>query len=171
MFNRIQRLSQKINEYAGISSGILVFLVSGTIVIYAFGRKFHDVVWFHLYYYTEFGMAWLIFISLAYALIVGAHVRVTFVQMRLPPRMRQWSNVLVHAVGVGLLGLFILGAWPLIGESIRLKERMLAPMGINIPMWIAKLSAGVGLTLLFIQFIIELIQALSESLTKVTKKE
>ena len=149
------RLNRRLSLYI---SGWLLLMITGLMVVdatrrYLFGRVIQgsiDVV--------EISMAWIVFIAFAYALITGAHVRMTLLVGRLPPRVRSGFEIFGSLVGVLFFGLFTYLASLYFWTSWLVKETPMSP--IPAPVWLAKAAIPVGGLLIFLSFLLRLIRSL-----------
>jgi len=114
---------------------------------------------------TELVMPYIIFICLAYTLATGGHVRVSLLLDRVPPRARAGFEIFVSIVGFVVFGLITTWAWFHFWHSFLIREQMLAP--IYLPWFMGKLAMPIGCALFSIQFLIQLMQALSHISTKI----
>ena len=105
-------------------------------------------------------LAWILFLPLAYALVRGAHVRVTILSERLPRRANLVLDVVVTILSLGLFGLAIYACWGYFWDSISVEETMAAP--IWLPLWAAKLAVPLGFFLIFAQLCLNLITRLAK---------
>ena len=106
---------------------------------------------------------WMLFsavflLGAAWALAEDAHVRVDVVYGRLSPRGR----ALVDLLGTVFLllpfcGLLLWSAWPLVAESVALREGALDAGGL--PRWPVKLMLPLGVLLLAVQAVAQAVKA------------
>ena len=103
-------------------------------------------------------LAWVLFGSLAYALVQGTHVRVTLFLTRLPRRLYLIVEILIIILSLLFFGLVVYAGWGQFWESFALNEAMAAP--IWIPFWLAKLALPVGCLWIATQLGIDLVDNL-----------
>lgn len=129
--------------------GLLVLVLMFLIVIDVGGRYLFNIPLKGGVEISQIVMTWVLFLPLAYALIRGAHVRVTVITMQFSPRFNLILDVLVNLVSLGFLGLVAFVGWLQFWESFSIGEIMAAP--IWIPLWLAKLAMPLGFSLISIQ--------------------
>lgn len=100
-------------------------------------------------------MAYLVYFAVAYALNRGAHVQITFVATRMPPRLRAVDEIFVNLVAVFVFGLITYAAWGTFWRSFIINELIMAP--IDIPIWIGKLAVVIGGAIMLFNFLLRLI--------------
>ncbi|MFH1090951.1 MAG: TRAP transporter small permease subunit [Pseudomonadota bacterium] len=96
---------------------------------------------------------WVVCLGLTYALIRGAHVRVTLLTQRLSNQKRRWVNVFAYAVGLFFFGALTYGAWLHFWSSWVVKEPMFAAL-MTLPWWLGKLALPIGFFFITVQFIL-----------------
>ena len=129
--------------------GLLVLVLMFIIVIEVFGRFLFNTPLKGGVEISTIVMTWILFLPLAYALVRGAHVRVTLVVMHLPSRLHLIVEILVSMVTLGFLGLVTYAGWLQFWDSFSVGEIMPAP--IWLPLWLAKLAVPLGFFLFFLQ--------------------
>jgi len=107
---------------------------------------------------AAFLMAAAIYLSLAYTLAVGGHIRVTLLLNRLGPTARWWAEMWCHAFGIFIIGDLAIFSAILAWESWLGGERSegLAP----IPVFVPQAAMALGVLLLLVRLVDELIQLL-----------
>ena len=106
-------------------------------------------------------LAWILFLSLAYALVQKAHVQVTLVLERFSSKSRLWADTIIDIISLGFFGLIVVSGWGQFWDSFKVGEAMAAP--IWIPFWLAKLSVPVGCLLFVGQFCVNIVSRLNAS--------
>jgi TRAP-type C4-dicarboxylate transport system permease small subunit len=97
-------------------------------------------------------LAYIIFFSFAYALVVGGHVRMTLAMDRFGHRLRLAAELLAGVLGFTLFSLLTWGGWVQFWDSWIVKEYM--PAAVELPYWVPKFAVPVGMFLISIQFMI-----------------
>lgn len=95
-------------------------------------------------------LGWVLFLSLAYALVQGTHIQVQLFLLRCPPRLRLVADILIDTLGLCFFGVITYSGWKQFWESFTVGETMPAP--IWIPFWLAKLAVPVGCLMFAGQF-------------------
>ncbi len=105
-------------------------------------------------------LAWVLFGSLAYALVQGVHVRVTLFLTRFPQRPRLIAEAIIIALSLLFFSLAVYQGWGQFWDSFTQHETMAAP--IWIPFWLAKLALPVGCFIIAAQLGIDLVANLRQ---------
>jgi TRAP-type C4-dicarboxylate transport system permease small subunit len=134
--------------------GALIILIVFIIVIEAGGRFLFNTPLPGPIEASRVILAWILFLSLAYALIQKSHVQVTLLLERLSPRFRLWADTIIDIVSLAFFALIMYSGWLQFMDSFRVGEVMAAP--IWIPFWLAKLSVPIGCLLFVGQFVINI---------------
>ena len=112
-------------------------------------------------------LPWIVFPAFAFALIVGAHVRVTLITNLFPPRVQSATLIFSTAVGLLLFGGVTYFGWLHFWDSFVVREVMLA--AIPLPWWAGKMAFPIGMFFIALMFLIMLLQLLAHPSNK--KKE
>lgn len=145
--------------------GALIILIVVIIVIEAGGRFLFNKPLPGPIEASRVILSWILFLSLAYALVQGTHIQVQLILERFPSRLRLWADTVIDLISLGFFGLIMYSGWLQFWESFRVREVMAAP--IWIPFWLAKLSVPVGCLLFIGQFCIQVV----DRITTKKKKE
>ena len=97
-------------------------------------------------------LAYIGFMTLAYGLVRGSHVRVTLLLGRFPPRVKLGMEILAGMAGIFLFILLTWGGIEQFWDSWIVKEVM--PASVRLPYWLPKLALPLGALLMTIQIII-----------------
>ena len=103
-------------------------------------------------------LAWLVFAAFAYALITGAHVRMSLVVDRLSSRLRSVCEVFGSLMGIAFFAVFTYLACTYFWTSFLIKEVPMSP--IPSPVWLGKLAMPIGGIFILFSFVIRLIRSL-----------
>jgi len=157
MLSRIESASRKVNAtIVTYLCGSALLLVTCLTVIDASRRTFFGQVFVGMRDVVEILEAWAIFAAFAYALIRGAHVRMTLVVDRIPSGLRSSLEFIGIIVGVGFFLLLTYLTVPYAWHSFLIKE---APMSsVRSPVWLGKMALPVGSALILFEFVLRLIR-------------
>ncbi len=133
-------------------SGVLVIVMMLLIVVDVSGRYFFNSPLLGGVEVSRVVLAWILFLSLSYGLIRGAHVRVELITSRFPPRLRFILDIMVSILSLVFFVMAIYSGWLQFKLSFDVAEEMAAP--IWIPFWLPKLAVPVGCFLIALQFCI-----------------
>ncbi len=107
---------------------------------------------------SQIVLVWILFSGLAYALIQGAHVRVTLLLTYMGRRFNLAAEMLIRIASLIFFAFVIYGGWVLFWDSFLVGETMPAP--IWLPLWAAKLAVPIGFSLIFVQLCFDLVAPL-----------
>ena len=95
---------------------------------------------------------WVIFLPFAYTLAMDRHVRVSLVTMRLPRKLRLFSDLFSLLIAFALFTALTIFSWGDFYQSWSINEIMMA--AIILPWWAGKLAMPIGMALLVVQCVI-----------------
>lgn len=150
------------NAWLTLGCGVLLFLAMLEVIADVTGRYLFANPVPGTLEIGESLLAFVIFLSLAYVLIRGGHIRVTLFTERLPPKWQAWFDIFATAVGFSLMLLIAWQSLPFALHSYKLKE---VGVCFPIPLYPAKVAFFVGSTLFCIQFFIQFISHLLRGLS------
>jgi TRAP-type mannitol/chloroaromatic compound transport system permease small subunit len=152
----IDRLNQRIGKWLSwlVLAAVLVSATNATI------RKVFDTssnAWLELQW-VLFGVVFLL--CSPWTLSVNEHIRIDIVNNMLPKRVRDWIDIVGHALFLLPLTLvMIVTGLPFFVRSYQINEQSFSAGGL--PQWPAKSLILVGFVLLFLQAISELIKRIA----------
>jgi TRAP-type C4-dicarboxylate transport system permease small subunit len=135
--------------------GVLVMVIMFLIVIDVGGRYLFNSPLLGGVEISRVVLAWILFLSLVYGLVKGAHVRVTLLTTRYPPRLQFMVEVFTAILSIGFFALATYSGWEQFKLSFKVAEEMPSP--IWIPFWLPKLAVPIGCFLMAVQFGIDLV--------------
>jgi len=109
----------------------------------------------------ELFMPFIVFFPLAYTSTINAHVYVSLIKERVPPKVRISFEIFANSVSFVMCAL--LTYWSLLRfwESFLIREEMMAM--IKLPWWLGKMAMPIGMGLFSIRYFIQLVLNLSHS--------
>ncbi|GAA5234780.1 TRAP transporter small permease [Verticiella sediminum] len=155
----LERLAVASGVLAAIALASIGVLISGQIVGRMFGHQIPSADDF-----AAWCLAASIFLALPYALLHGAHIRVTLVLQFLPEKAVKPYEIIATLIAIALSAW---GAWHAIFfvyESYAYNE--ISQGMLRVPLWIPQLSMPVGLTLFALMLVRHLVLALRGELPK-----
>jgi len=153
----MQRLLKLHNSLANVL-GLLILLIVLIIVLEAGSRYLLNKPLPGPIEGSRVILAWILFMSLAYALFQRVHIQVQLFLDRYPRRVRFVMDNLIDVVSLCFFGILAYSGWLQFWESFKVGETMGAP--IWIPFWLAKLAVPIGCLIFVIQFVINLVSRL-----------
>jgi TRAP-type C4-dicarboxylate transport system permease small subunit len=106
-------------------------------------------------------LPWFISLGLAFGLIKGAHVRVTFIVGRFSPKKRLCLDSISQFLAFVFFCILTYGTWIHFWSSWSIREEMFAALA-SLPWWLGKLALPVGFFLIGAQHLLELIGVLGK---------
>ena len=150
-------IMSRINALAAFFGGLLVFLYMFLVSANISGRYFFNKPIDGTMEIGQIVLASVIFFNLAYAQMVGAHIRVTAVLERLPATWREKVETAIMAIGFLVMALMAWRAFPFAMESFHLRE---AHMSVDVPIWPTKFIFFIGWSMFGVQFLLEFLHKL-----------
>ena len=92
---------------------------------------------------SELLVGWVIFLPYAYTLLIGGHVRVSLLLVKLPARLQIVADIFVYAVDFIFFALLTYWTWLFFWQSFLEGEIMWA--ATKLPWWVGKMSMFIGL--------------------------
>jgi len=135
--------------------GILILVLMFIIVIDACGRFLFNKPLPGAVELSRLVLAWILYLSLTWGLVQGAHVRVMLFLDRYPPRVRQAAEIIIMSLSMAFFCLMIYAGFKMFWNSFKVGETMAAP--IWIPFWLAKLAVPIGCLMIVVHFPIDLL--------------
>ena len=157
---RLELVSRKVNEALAVAAGAIIIVMMMMVVVDVSGRYLFNNPIVGGIEIEQIMLAYIIFLSFAYALVVGGHVRMTLVMDRLGRRLRLVADLMAGILGVVLFALLTWGGWNQFWESWVVREYM--PAAIDLPFWLPKFAVPVGMFLITIQFIVYFLTHLAQ---------
>ncbi len=160
VLQRIETASRRFNEVLATIAGGITIAMMMLVVVDVTGRELFNSPITGGLETAQIMLAYLIFLSFTYALVVGGHVRMTLVMDRLGRRLRLVAELLAGALGFTLFSLLTWGGWVQFWDSWVVKEYM--PAAVELPFWVPKFAVPVGMFLISLQFIIYFLTHLAQ---------
>ncbi len=150
----------RLNEAIGKTVYWLILVAVLVSTVNAIVRKAFDIssnAWLELQWQL-FGAVFML--AAAYTLLRNEHIRIDIVNSHFPKAVRNWIDLLGHALFLMPFVLLMLyDGWPFFTASYRIDEQSLNAGGL--PQWPAKFLVPAGFFLLFLQGISEIIKRLA----------
>jgi TRAP-type C4-dicarboxylate transport system permease small subunit len=108
--------------------------------------------------FTEFAMIVIIYLGLAYTQFLKAHIKIDFLIVRMPRRMRGFCDFISYLTGAILFGLIVWNGTGMFIYSFRTKEVTIGTL--ELPIYPVKFLIPVGSLILTIRFLIDMKNAL-----------
>lgn len=159
MLRKIEAANHRVNKrLATYVSGIGILSVMTILIVDATLRTIFAKPLLWVIDISEIILAWIVFAAFAYALITGAHVRMTILVSRLPSRLRSGCDIFANLMGIGFFALLTYLAVPYFWKSFLIQEIPMA--AVETPVWLGKLAMPVGMSLMFVVFLLRFIRSL-----------
>ncbi|MDP6510985.1 MAG: TRAP transporter small permease [Dehalococcoidia bacterium] len=157
---RFETASRRVNEVLAIAAGGVTIAIMIMVVVDVSGRYLFNKPIVGGIEIEQIMLAYLIFFSFAYALVVGGHVRMTLILDRFGRRLRLVAELLAGVLGFTLFALLTWGGWGQFWESWLAREYM--PASIDLPFWLPKLAVPIGVFLISVQFMVYFLTHLAQ---------
>jgi TRAP-type C4-dicarboxylate transport system permease small subunit len=103
---------------------------------------------------SEVSMPWIVFFPFAFTLTLDAHVKVSLIKDRVPPKARWIFSIFTNLISFLFLSMVTYYSWKRFWESLMINEEILA--AIWIPWWIGKFAMPIGMGFLALRFLLQL---------------
>lgn len=144
--------SEWVNRYLGLGLGGVALGLALLITVDVTARHFFNSPIAGVLEVSKVVLAYMVFLSLAFALTQQAHIRVTLVRERVSKRAKMVLDLVSLFAGVVVTVLLLSYAWRFFWEAWVVLERMNAP--VPMPLWLAKLALPLGLSLFCLQWVL-----------------
>jgi TRAP-type C4-dicarboxylate transport system permease small subunit len=135
---------------------LTLMIVADTFFRYVFSAPFPASVEI-----SQLIQPYIVFLSLAYALATGSHVRVTFLTKRLKGKLKKWISCIPYVIGLIFFSIMFYMSWLNFRESYRIDETMLA--AVTLYWWIGKFAMPLGTAMIAIECAYQLLLVLTDS--------
>jgi len=135
---------------------LTLMIVADTFFRYVFSAPFPASVEI-----SQLIQPYIVFLSLAYALATGSHVRVTFLTKRLRGTPKKWISCVPYLIGLVFFSIMAYMSWLNFLESFRINETMLA--AVTLYWWIGKFAMPLGTAMIAIECAYRLLLVLTDS--------
>jgi TRAP-type C4-dicarboxylate transport system permease small subunit len=140
--------------------GLLVMILMFIIVVDSGGRFLFEKPFQGAVEISRIVLAWVLFGSLAFALVKGTHIRILLLLSRFPMNIRVTMEIIFYLLSIGFFALAMYAGWQQFLESYLIDEIMPSP--IRIPFWLGKLAVPVGCFIFVFQLFVYLISTLRQ---------
>jgi len=135
----------------GFSAAMLLFLLVLLIGASVFSRKLFNEPMAWTIEIGEYSLVLIVFLSLAWVLKEGGHIKVDFLFDRFKPR----TKVLVEAIshGLGAITWLTIGFYAALNSVIQMQRNVFLIKTLSVPMWVMLVIISAGSLILGIQLI------------------
>jgi TRAP-type C4-dicarboxylate transport system permease small subunit len=168
MIKRIEKASHSLNKWIVTGVSFLIIIMMIIVVADVSGRYVFNSPIKGATEVSQIILAFVTFMGVAYAFIMGTHARVTLFFRRLPHSIQAIAEILSGTLGLFLFILLTWGGIEQFWESWTIQEIMPAP--VKVPFWIAKVVLPIGALLMVIQCIIYILHHFNNLFSKSEKK-
>ena len=139
-----------VNSSAFGAASIVVILMA-MVVADIFGRKVLNKPVPMSYEVGAFMLVFIVFMGLAYSQRQRAHIRVEFLTLRMPPRLRAVMDLVAFTLGVAIYGAIFYQTFKWSYHSFEIGEYVAGL--VNIPKWPSQFAVAFGALLISLQFL------------------
>ena len=157
MWERFEKISNRLSKITVFIAMILTFLLMGLTVVDVLLRRFTPYPLIGVYEITELTLASLVFLSLAYTWTVHGHIRLDLFVKRASLRLKAVLNIISDIAGIIVFfGITWIGFWDAIyGFKLGLVTDIL-----RIPLIFPKLLVSVGCLIFTVVIFISLVNSI-----------
>ena len=148
-----------INSSAFGAASIVVILMA-MVVADIFGRKVLNKPVPMSYEVGAFMLVFIVFMGLAYSQRQRAHIRVEFLTLRMPPRMRAIMDLVAFTLGIAIYGAIFYQTFKWSYHSFEIGEYVAGL--VNIPKWPSQFAVAFGALLISLQFLSDWVNRAAE---------
>lgn len=163
----VNRLERWLGFSAKISGFIGQYAALAMVMIIIIGVTFRYVLKLPLRFdaeYTGYLLVMIAFVGAAYALKVGAHVRVDIVVRNLPRKLHAWIQVVTDVISLGCMVLLLWYMWGMAFANVLKGVRSITPM--ETPLGIVQMLLPLGALLFSLQMLVEIAKSLRAALSQ-----
>jgi len=111
----------------------------------------------------------IVFLGFPYALYKKAHIRTTVLTQRLSPGYEKWLEIISSIIGITIFSLVCIYGWKAAVKAWAVNE--FEGVQLRVPTYPSRFIMVLGSFLLVVQYLINLVKALSTKIGKVNKGE
>ena len=148
-----------VNSSAFGAASIVVILMA-MVVADIFGRKVLNKPVPMSYEVGAFMLVFIVFMGLAYSQRQRAHIRVEFLTLRMPPRLRAVMDLLAFTLGIAIYGAIFYQTFKWSYHSFEIGEYVAGL--VNIPKWPSQFAVAFGALLISLQFLSDWVNRAAE---------
>ena len=148
-----------VNSSAFGAASIVVILMA-MVVADIFGRKVLNKPVPMSYEVGAFMLVFIVFMGLAYSQRQRAHIRVEFLTLRMPPRMRAIMDLVAFTLGIAIYGAIFYQTFKWSYHSFEIGEYVAGL--VNIPKWPSQFAVAFGALLISLQFLSDWVNRAAE---------
>ena len=152
VLRKIDRAIKKVEKALSAISWMVALLVSLLIVVDVVLRFFFNHPLPATWEISELLMPLIVFLPFAHTLAIDAHVRVSLLKDRVPPKTRVFFDVFSNGISFLMCAMITYWSWLRFWESFKINEEMLA--AIWIPWWVGKGAMPLAFGIFSIRFLI-----------------
>ena len=163
-FRAVGRILEKILGWVVNSSAFgaasIVVILMAMVVADIFGRKVLNKPVPMSYEVGAFMLVFIVFMGLAYSQRQRAHIRVEFLTLRMPPRLRAVMDLVAFTLGVAIYGAIFYQTFKWSYHSFEIGEYVAGL--VNIPKWPSQFAVAFGALLISLQFLSDWVNRAAE---------
>jgi TRAP-type C4-dicarboxylate transport system permease small subunit len=145
---------------ANLISAVCVLIMMVLVIADIFGRYLFNSPVPMTYEVGSFLMVFIVFLGLAYTQRTGAHIRVEFFTLHLPPRVRCILDMVASVLGLLLYLIIVYQSFIWSYTSWQVGDYVAGL--VNIPRWPSQFVVPLGSALLCLQFIADIMRRVAE---------
>lgn len=136
---------------SALASAVIVVILMGLVTADVTGRYVFNHPVPMTYEVGAFMLVFVVFLGMAYTQRMGAHIRVEFLTLRMPPKVRAGFNLLAYTLGICLYGAIFYQGFRWSYDAFQIGEYVAGL--VDIPKWPSMFAVPFGALLLSFQFL------------------
>lgn len=152
------RLVGKVVWFGAVLAGTCINALVLMILAQVFSRNLLDLAFAFVLDVGGWLFVAMSFLAFGWALREQAHIRMTAVTERMPPRAQSWLSFAANVMSFGFCAFFLVSIWRNLAQAYR--TGVSAPGALDVPVYPVWAIALIGIVLLMLQFWVELLRDL-----------
>lgn len=145
---------------SAFASSLIVVILMGLVTADVTGRYVFNKPVPMTYEVGSFMLVFIVFLGMAYTQRMGAHIRVEFLTLRMPPKVRASFNLLAYTLGICLYGAIFYQGFKWSYDAFQIGEYVAGL--VDIPKWPSMFAVPFGALLLSLQFFADWLRSAGE---------
>jgi TRAP-type C4-dicarboxylate transport system permease small subunit len=144
----------------GVALVILTFMITTDVVTrFGFNRPLPATTEI-----SELLMAYIVFLTMGYTLMVGLHIRITVLFEYVPAGWRVYFDLLANVLGLGFCAVVTYYAWQFFMHSFSIREEMLAV--VPLPWYVGKFAMPLGFFVFTLHYLVQCLETVGTLVEK-----
>jgi len=158
---KLRKAFELVRDYSGVISGFCAAGMMFSIVLDVLARQLGTPI----YWVTDISLiliVWLAFLGMSWTQAERAHVRVDFLLLSLPKKVRPIIEMISHILSLSFCVMLLVAGTKMAIESVKIGEGTIGI--VHMPVWPSRIVLAFGLLLLCLQLGIDVISEVKKIL-------